>query len=54
MRVHPSKKREQYGCTVHLFIDIERNLNKSTIMTQISIHLSNTNIKDKQVFSLLA
>jgi hypothetical protein len=40
-------QREQYGGTVHLFIDKRRNPSRSTFMTLISTHYSNTIIKDK-------
>jgi hypothetical protein len=46
-------KREQYGGAVHLFIGKGSSPSKNTIMTLISSHYSNTNIKDKRVFSLL-
>ena len=39
--------------TVHLFIGKGRSPRKSTFMTLTSTHYSSTNIKDKQVFSLL-
>jgi hypothetical protein len=46
-------QREQYEDTVHLFIGKRHSPSKSTFMTLISIHYSNTNIKDKRVFSSL-
>jgi hypothetical protein len=46
-------QRERYGDTVHLFIGKGRSPRESTFMTLISIHYSNTNIKDKRVFSSL-
>jgi hypothetical protein len=55
MRVQPSNKSvNSKGGTVHLFIGMGRGPSKSTIMTLISIHCHDPNIKDKHVFSLLA
>jgi hypothetical protein len=48
-----TNQREQYRDTVHLFIAQGRSPSKSTFMTLTSTHYSNTNIKDKQVFSML-
>jgi hypothetical protein len=46
-------QHEQYRGIVHLFIGKGRGPSKSTFMTLIFTHYSNTNIKDKRVFSLL-
>jgi hypothetical protein len=45
---------ERYGGIVHLFKGMGHSPRKSTIMSLIAMCCSNTKLKDKHVFSLLA